>query len=160
MEYNIYDLMEGFADDTIALSQSGAADLRRIEELTMNKIKEQNEGRRVKKPVRRVTRMVLVAAIVAALCAVRLCPAAADYLFLSHDSCEPGYRLAAAELGMTPCLRLGMRLGEGSGCPLLFRVLEAACGVMRGMATFAEAAIQDDYLDEIRAVDAFTVEGA
>ena len=97
---------------------------------------------------------------VAALCAVRLCPTAADYLFLSHDSCEPGYRLAAAELGMTPCLRLGMRLGEGSGCPLLFRVLEAACGVMRGMATFAEAAIQDDYLDEIRAADAFTVEGA
>ena len=31
---------------------------------------------------------------------------------------------------------------------------------MRGMATFAEAAIQDDYLEEIRAVDAFTVEGA
>ena len=98
--------------------------------------------------------------VTAALCAVTLCPTVRDYLFLSHDSCEPGYRLAAAELGMTPCLRLGMRLGEGSGCPLLFRVLEAACGVMRGMATFAEAAIQDDYLEEIRAVDAFTVEGA
>ena len=71
MEYNIYDLMEGIADDdTITLSPSGTADLRRIEELTMNKIKEQNEGRRVKKPVRRVTRMVLVAAIAAALCAV------------------------------------------------------------------------------------------
>ena len=36
----------------------------------MKKINEQNEGRRVKKPARRVTRMVLVAAIVAALCAV------------------------------------------------------------------------------------------
>lgn len=70
MEYNIYDLMEGFADDTIALSQSGAADLRRIEELTMNKIKEQTPPRRAKKPARRLTRMVLVAAIVAALCAV------------------------------------------------------------------------------------------
>ena len=71
MEYNIYDLMEGIADDdTITLSPRGTADLRRIEELTMNKIKEQNEGRRVKKPVRRVTRMVLVAAIAAALCAV------------------------------------------------------------------------------------------
>ena len=70
MEYNIYDLMEGFADDTIALSQSGAADLRRIEELTMNKIKEQTPPRRAKKPARRITRMVLVAAIVAALCAV------------------------------------------------------------------------------------------
>ena len=51
-----------------------------------------------------------------------------------------------------------MRLGEGSGCPLLFRVLEGACGVMRGMATFGEASIEDGYLDEIRAVDAFTVE--
>lgn len=71
MEYNIYDLMEGIVDDdTITLSPSGTADPRRIEELTMNKIKEQNEGRRVKKPARRVTRMVLVAAIAAALCAV------------------------------------------------------------------------------------------
>lgn len=94
----------------------------------------------------------------AALCAVRLCPAVSDFLFLSHDSYEQGYRLAARELGQEPCLHLGMRLGEGSGCPLLFRVLEAACGVMRGMATFAEAAIRDDYLNEIRAVDAFTVD--
>ena len=96
--------------------------------------------------------------VVAALCAVRLCPAADDFLFLSHDSYEVGYRLAARELGREPCLHLGMRLGEGSGCPLLFRVLEAACGAMSGMATFAEAAIQDDYLDEIRAGDGFTVD--
>ena len=98
--------------------------------------------------------------IAAALCAVRLCPAVRDVLFLSHDSYEVGYRIAAEVLGLQPCLRLGMRLGEGSGCPLLFRVLEGACGVMRGMATFGEASIEDSYLDEIRAVDAFTVEGA
>ena len=97
--------------------------------------------------------------IAAALCAVRLCPAVRDVLFLSHDSYEVGYRIAAEALGLQPCLRLGMRLGEGSGCPLLFRVLEGACGVMRGMATFGEASIEDSYLDEIRAVDAFTVEG-
>ena len=96
--------------------------------------------------------------ITAALCAVRLCPATRDYLFLSHDSYEIGYRIAAEELGLRPCLRLDMRLGEGSGCPLLFRLLEGACGVMRGMATFDEAAIEDGYLDEIRAMDAFTVE--
>ena len=96
--------------------------------------------------------------IAAALCAVRLCPAVRDVLFLSHDSYEVGYRIAAETLGLQPCLRLGMRLGEGSGCPLLFRVLEGACGVMRGMATFGEASIEDGYLDEIRAVDAFTVE--
>ena len=95
--------------------------------------------------------------IVAALCAVRLCPAVRDFLFLSHASYEVGYRLAAEQLGLEPCLLLGMRLGEGSGCPILFRILEAACAVMCHMATFEEAAIQDDYLDEIRKTDAFTV---
>ncbi len=96
--------------------------------------------------------------IVAALCAVRLCPAVRDFLFLSHASYEVGYRLAAEQLGLEPCLLLGMRLGEGSGCPILFRILEAACAVMCHMATFEEAAIRDDYLDEIRKTDAFTVE--
>ena len=96
--------------------------------------------------------------IVAALCAVRLCPRVRDALFLSHASYEIGYRLAARELGLEPCLLLGMRLGEGSGCPLMFRVLQGACAVLRDMATFAEGEIQDDYLAPIRAMDAFTVE--
>ena len=70
MEYNIYDLMDEFADENIALSPCGTADLRRIEELTMKKIEEQTPARRTKRTVRRVTRTVLVAAIVAALCGV------------------------------------------------------------------------------------------
>ena len=98
--------------------------------------------------------------IVAALCAVRLCPAVRDVLFLSHASYEIGYRLAADAIGLEPCLLLGMRLGEGSGCPLMFQVLKAACAVVNDMATFAEASIMDDYLDEIRSVDAFTVDKA
>jgi nicotinate-nucleotide--dimethylbenzimidazole phosphoribosyltransferase len=53
-----------------------------------------------------------------------------------------------------------MRLGEGSGCPLAFLTMEAACAVMNEMATFAEAAINDDYLEEIRKGDQFTVKGA
>lgn len=96
--------------------------------------------------------------VVAALCAVRLCPAARDAIFLSHASKEPGYRRAAEELGLAPFLQLGMRLGEGSGCPLAFQVLKAACAVMNGMATFAEAAINDDYLESIRTPDAFQVD--
>ena len=96
--------------------------------------------------------------VAAALCAVRLCPAVRDYLFLSHQSYELGYAKAAQALGLTPCLALDMRLGEGSGCPLLFRVLEGACGIMAHMATFAEAAIEDDYLTPIRSGDSFTVE--
>ena len=98
--------------------------------------------------------------IVAALCAVQLCPAVRDVLFLSHASYEIGYRLAADAIGLEPCLLLGMRLGEGSGCPLMFQVLKAACAVVNDMATFAEASIMDDYLDEIRSVDAFTVDKA
>lgn len=96
--------------------------------------------------------------IVAALCAVRLCPRVRDYLFLSHASYEIGYRLAARELELEPCLLLGMRLGEGSGCPLLFRILQGACAVLDGMATFPEAAIADEYLTPIRQGDAFTVD--
>ena len=95
--------------------------------------------------------------ITAALCAMRLCPQAKDYLFLSHASYEIGYRRAAQELGLEPCLNLGMRLGEGSGCPLMFRILQAACAVHGNMATFAEAAINDDYLAPIRTANAFEV---
>ena len=88
--------------------------------------------------------------IVAALCAVRLCPAVRDFIFLSHASMERGYRRAAEALGLEPFLLLDMRLGEGSGCPIAFEVIKAACAAMRGMATFSEAAIDDAYLDEIR----------
>ena len=69
--------------------------------------------------------------IAAALCAVRLCPAVRDVLFLSHDSYEVGYRIAAETLGLQPCLRLGMRLGEGSGCPVMFQILRVSPAVPR-----------------------------
>ncbi len=93
---------------------------------------------------------------VAALCAVRLCPLVRGYLIPSHASFEIGYRLAMEELTLRPLFDLGMRLGEGSGCPLTFQVLDAACAVMNNMASFDEAGINDDYLDEIRQGDQFT----
>ena len=95
--------------------------------------------------------------IVAALCAGRLCPRAAEYIFPSHASYEIGYMQAAKELGLEPWLLLNMRLGEGSGCPLAFQVMDAACAIMNEMATFAEASINDDYLEEIRAGESFKV---
>ena len=60
------------------------------------------------------------------------------------------------ELTLRPLFDLGMRLGEGSGCPLTFQVLDAACAVMNNMASFDEAGINDDYLEEIRQGDQFT----
>ena len=97
---------------------------------------------------------------VAALCAVRLCPAAGDYLVPSHASYEIGYKLAMEAMGLEPIFLLGMRLGEGSGCPLAFQVLSAACAVINDMATFDQAGIDDRYLDEIREGDKFTVEAS
>lgn len=92
----------------------------------------------------------------AALCAVRLSPNVRGYLVPSHASFEIGYRLAMEAMDLRPLFDLGMRLGEGSGCPLAFQVLDAACAVINDMATFDEAGINDDYLDEIRRGDQFT----
>ena len=89
--------------------------------------------------------------IVAALCAAKMVPAVRAYLFLSHISEEPGYLKAAEIIGKKPCLDLNMRLGEGSGCVIMFRVLQAACASHNLMGTFEEAEINDDYLEEIRA---------
>ena len=85
---------------------------------------------------------------------------ARDYLVPSHASFEIGYRLAMEAMDLQPMLLLGMRLGEGSGCPLAFQVLDAACAIMNEMATFQQAGIDDGYLEEIRQGDKFTVEDA
>ena len=97
---------------------------------------------------------------VAALCACRLCPNVSGYLMPSHASYEIGYKMAMDAMGLQPLFLLGMRLGEGSGCPLAFEVLSAACAIINDMATFDQAGIDDGYLDEIRKGDKFTVEEA
>ena len=96
---------------------------------------------------------------VAALCACKLCPNVRDYLIPSHASYEIGYKLAMDAMHLQPLFLLGMRLGEGSGCPLAFEILDAACAIINDMATFDQAGIDDGYLDEIREGDKFTVEG-
>ena len=85
---------------------------------------------------------------VAALCACRLAPNAINFMFGSHQSKEKGYLIAMDALGVKPYFNLGMRLGEGSGCPISFKIIETACAAMNGMATFAEGAIDADYLEE------------
>jgi nicotinate-nucleotide--dimethylbenzimidazole phosphoribosyltransferase len=97
--------------------------------------------------------------VVAALSAVRLCPAASSFLIPSHASAEIGYKIAMDALGLVPLFDLGMRLGEGSGCPIAMMMLDAACAAMNGMATFEEARIDDGYLAPIRAGNSFTVPG-
>ena len=46
-------------------------------------------------------------------------------------------------LGARPLLDLGMRLGEASGALAALPLLDLACALHDGMATFAEAAVPD-----------------
>jgi nicotinate-nucleotide--dimethylbenzimidazole phosphoribosyltransferase len=77
----------------------------------------------------------------AALVALHLAPAARPWLFVSHRSAEPGHTVVLEALGMRPVLQLDMRLGEGTGAALAMELMDAACAVMSGMATFAEAGV-------------------
>ncbi len=77
----------------------------------------------------------------AALLAFRFQPRIRDYLFAGHLSAEPGHRLALEALGLRPLLQLDMRLGEGTGAVLASLILEAACRIIREMATFEEAGV-------------------
>ena len=87
---------------------------------------------------------------VAALAAYWLAPQVTDFMFGSHVSKEKGYMVAMDALDVKPYFNLGMRLGEGSGCPISFKIIETACATMNGMATFAEGAIDADYLQEAK----------
>jgi nicotinate-nucleotide--dimethylbenzimidazole phosphoribosyltransferase len=77
----------------------------------------------------------------AMLAALAMCPAAREYVLASHLSAEPGHALLLSHLEMRPVLTLDMRLGEGSGAALAMGVVDAACAMMSGMATFEEAGV-------------------
>lgn len=80
----------------------------------------------------------------ALLVAARLAPAVLAYCVFSHESGEQGHRLLLAELGGQPLLRLGLRLGEGTGCALAYPLVKAAVNFFNEMASFASAGVSDD----------------
>lgn len=84
--------------------------------------------------------------IVSALCAYKLNNNIKDYMFLSHISMEKGYNIAKQQLGLNAYLDLKMRLGEGSGCPIMFSIIDAAVAMFNDMVTFDEAKIDTTYL--------------
>ena len=94
---------------------------------------------------------------VAALAAVRINPLVREYLIPSHCSKEIGYNIAMRELNLEPMINLDMRLGEGSGCPIAFSIVEFSLAMMNNMATFDEAEINDDYLEEVRGEENYIV---
>jgi len=86
----------------------------------------------------------------AALIAFRLAPNVRDYMFASHKSKEPSYAWMMEELGIRPIIDLNMRLGEGTGCPLVFPIIGAACSMLSDMHTFAQAQLDQSYRIDIR----------
>jgi nicotinate-nucleotide--dimethylbenzimidazole phosphoribosyltransferase len=79
----------------------------------------------------------------AALCAVRIAPAAVGYVLASHRSVEVGHRLILRALGAKPLLDLELRLGEGTGAALAMSLVEASLRILREMATFESAGVSD-----------------
>jgi nicotinate-nucleotide--dimethylbenzimidazole phosphoribosyltransferase len=79
----------------------------------------------------------------ATLAALRLAPGVAPWVFASHRSAEPGHQVVLEALGLVPVLDLDMRLGEGTGAALAMGIIDAACVMMSGMATFSEAGVTD-----------------
>ena len=79
---------------------------------------------------------------VAALLAVRLCPAVRDYILPSHITAEPAGRLLMEELGFAPMIHGDLRLGEGTGAVALFPMLDLAAAVYYDAATFTDIKVE------------------
>lgn len=84
----------------------------------------------------------------AALCAQKLNDKSSQYMFASHLSAEPGAVFVMKELGLNPMFTLNMRLGEGSGCPIAFGVIESAIYTINSMDSFDDSGIDiSNYID-------------
>lgn len=79
----------------------------------------------------------------AALLAVKLNPTVRTWLFFSHHSAEAGHTALLNALNAEPLLRLGLRLGEGSGAAVAYAIVQQALTVHNNMATFAQAAVEN-----------------
>jgi nicotinate-nucleotide--dimethylbenzimidazole phosphoribosyltransferase len=77
----------------------------------------------------------------AAAVACALAPHLKEYLIAGHCSEEPGHRFLLRQIGISPLLRLNMRLGEGTGAVLAIPIIESALRLYSEMATFASAAL-------------------
>ncbi|MGE5472280.1 MAG: nicotinate-nucleotide--dimethylbenzimidazole phosphoribosyltransferase [Bacteroidota bacterium] len=79
----------------------------------------------------------------AALTAIRLVPAVADYCVFCHRSAEPGHAAQLQALGAEPLLDLGLRLGEGTGAALAFPLVRASLAFLKEMASFESAGVSE-----------------
>lgn len=79
---------------------------------------------------------------VSALIAMRICPAARDYILASHVSKEPAAHLILENMGKEAIIHADMCLGEGTGAVALFPILDLATAVYHSMSTFDDIHVE------------------
>ena len=79
-----------------------------------------------------------VISIAGALLAYQLNNLCKDYMFASHESCEPAYNYAADFMNLKPVLNLSMRLGEGTGAAIFVQIIRDSLAIINEMGTFDE----------------------
>ena len=79
---------------------------------------------------------------VSALIAMRICPAARDYILASHVSKEPAAHLILENMGKEAIIHADMCLGEGAGAVALFPILDLAAAVYHSMSTFDDIHVE------------------
>lgn len=76
-----------------------------------------------------------------ALAAIRIYPAAFDYMIFGHKGDEGGHARMLQLMGAKPLLALGLRLGEGTGALCSYGIIESAVRMVREMNNFDNAHI-------------------
>ena len=76
-----------------------------------------------------------------ALAAVKLYPAAQDYMIFTHCGDESGHKRMLDAMGAKALLNLGLRLGEGTGALCAFPIVDSAVRMMNEMNNFDNARI-------------------
>lgn len=79
----------------------------------------------------------------AALAAKGICPACNDYMLASHASAEPAGEILLKHLGLSPVIRAGMCLGEGTGAVAAVPLFDMALDIYTQMSSFEEIHIEE-----------------
>lgn len=77
------------------------------------------------------------------LVAYAMNPAVLDNVLFSHSSEEPGHRYMVEYMKGDPILRLGLRLGEGTGVALCYPLIQSALIFLNEMAGFDDAGVYE-----------------